>query len=239
MNSSKFTGHSQQAVVAALGLMTWLATGAPCQAAERVVLTYGAFQRSLSVSDLTALAEQEAVSRNLKAYLKLTKTSPTSLRSILNSELTVGQRFLDKSLNTLPGEFALFHLGTIIHTPARVANIEALRSAVVLSTSRDNKLSLLEFLQNYPTQEMYIDGLQLLKVGKQVNRFAGDVKTRLAPIFAGLQDLLSGLICDCPEEPASSNPKTESSLPQPALRAAACLGETQVNLPNLLEPGQK
>lgn len=232
MNSSRYTSQFRQAPFVALGLMTLLTTGAPCQAAERVVLTYGAFQRSLSVSDLTALAEQAEVSRDLKAYLKLTKTSPTSLRSILNSELTVGQRFLDKSLNTLPGEFALFHIGTIIHTPARVANIEALRSAVVLSTSRDNKLSLLEFLQNYPTQEMYIDGLQLLKVSQQVNRFVGDVKTRLSPIFAGLQDLLSGLICDCPEEPASSNPKTESSLPQSDRRAAACLGGNQANPPN-------
>jgi hypothetical protein len=181
------------------------------QAAERLVLTYGPVGDSVEVAELRTFVETGEIPRTLRPYLRLTNTDPEAVRVLLNKEVTVSLRFLDRALNTLPGEYALFQLGTVIHTPTRTANIQALRAAVVLSASDDNKLSLLEFLENYPTRDVVIDGVAVQRVAQFVGRVRSDVRQRLQAIeqrldvwLAVAQDLLQGLVCDC-EAPASTS----------------------------------
>jgi hypothetical protein len=222
-----------------LGAGACLGTAKPVTAAEQFVLTYGPFARSISISELTALAETGTASPSLQAYLRLAKISPETMQAVLTRDLGVSPRFLDKALNSLPGEFALFYLGKLIHTPERVANIQALRSAFVLSAVPDNRLSLLEFLENYPTQAVYLDGVQLAKVARQVSRVIGDVKTRLEPIIEGAKDFLGGFICDCEGQNQSSLSPTEGNQPMTTgfaetdtfLKALSCSSSTKETSP--------
>lgn len=39
-----------------------------------------------------------------------------------------------------------------------IANAKALRGALIAAASDDNKVSLLEVLDNYPTRQVYVDG---------------------------------------------------------------------------------
>lgn len=205
-------GRGSQGVAKAIGISAALVLGMgvglgmakPVAAAEQFVLTYGPFARSISISDLQTLADTGTAPPSLQPYLRLAKVSPEAMRTVLTRDLGVSLGFLDKSLNSLPGEFALFHLGKLIHSPERVANIQALRSAFVLSAAPDNRLSLLEFLENYPTQEVYLDGARLAQVARQVSRVIGDVKTRLEPIIEGAKEFLGGFICDCEGQNQSS-----------------------------------
>lgn len=183
-----------------------IGSAAPVVAAEKLVFTFGILGDSVTVKELEVFAETGKVPTMLRPYLKLTKTNPEVVRNFLTQEATISYRTLDKTLNTLPGEFLLFQVGKIIHTPERVANIQALRSALVMSALKDNKVSLLKFLQQYPLQEVTVDGVALLRAARKVGPYikkAELIKDRLDGWIAIAKDFLDDLVCDCePKKPS-------------------------------------
>ncbi|MBD2090182.1 alpha/beta hydrolase [Microcoleus sp. FACHB-1515] len=189
-----------------IGAALLIGQAPPAQAAEQIVLTYGSLYRSISVAELTEFAETGRLSSGLRFYLNLANIEPEVFRTILNEDLRLRLGFVDSALNSLPGEFALYQVGQVVHTSSRRANIQALRSALVLSVSEDNRVSLLEFLQNYPTQQLYVDGVRLAQVAQDVGEVVEDVRLRLQVIVAAVEEILPGLVCDC-DAPASPRPQ--------------------------------
>ena len=102
-------------------------------AAEQVLLKYGGLRRSVSVDELTTLAETGEASSSLQALLDTAGEDPETLRQGLNEELEVSPVLLDQILNSSPGEWALDQVGEAIHPPSGRASRQALRSAFVLS----------------------------------------------------------------------------------------------------------
>lgn len=178
-----------------------IATAPPVAAAEKLVFTFGILGDSVTVKELEVFVETGKVPTMLRPYLKLTKTDPELVRNFLTQEATINYRTLDKVLNTLPGEYVLFQVGKIIHTPERVANIQAIRSALVLSAIKDdNKVSLLKFLQQYPGRQVTVDGVALLRASRKLSPYlkkAELVKDRLDGWISIAKDFLDDLICDC------------------------------------------
>ncbi|MBD2465403.1 alpha/beta hydrolase [Oscillatoria sp. FACHB-1407] len=148
-------------------------------AAERVVWRYRLLQGSLSVEELTALAETGEVSPALRSYFRLARRNPQQIRRVLTQETTVNPRVLDRVLNSPIGNVAIDQVSQAIHTPSQQANRQAMRSALVLSASDDSRISLIEVIQNYPTEEIYVDGDRLADAYQQI---------------AGLQDRLNDLL---------------------------------------------
>lgn len=144
----------------------------PSPEAKQFVLTFGPFSRSFSIRELETIAATGKVPRSIGIYLEHANISPEGFRKLLVQELQVSSRFLDQSLNSLLGEYLLFQVGQMVHTPSRRANIQAIRSALVMSTLRDNRISLLEFLQKYPLQQVYVDGTKLARVVRDSSRLA-------------------------------------------------------------------
>ncbi len=181
-----------------------IAVPPPALAAEKLVFTFGILGDSVTVKELEVFAETGKVPTMLKPYLRLTRTDPEVVRNFLTQEATISYRTLDKTLNTLPGEYLLFQIGKIIHTPERVANIQALRSALVMSAIKDNKVSLLKFLQKYPGQQVTVDGVALLRAARKMQPFlkkAELVRDRLDGWIAIATDFLDDLVCDECEQP--------------------------------------
>ena len=172
-------------------------------AAEEVVLTYGLFGRTVPVEDLRVFAETGETSAVVDTILDVTKLNPETVRTMLKREVGMGLMFLDRTLNTLPAEYVLFQTGQVVHSSSRQANIQALRAAMVLSASDDNRVSVLEFLDNYPLQQLYIDGFRLAKVARDVNQFISQVEDRFEVPLAVVKDFLASLVCDC-EAPAAT-----------------------------------
>ncbi|MCU0566933.1 MAG: alpha/beta hydrolase [Oculatellaceae cyanobacterium Prado106] len=156
-------------------------------AAERVILKYRIFQNSVAVSDLTTLAETGEVSDELKPYFRLSRQEPEKVREILNQTVDVDVVTLDRVLNSFAGDFILERLNQYIYTESREADTQAMRAALVLSASKDNKVSLLEVTQNYPTQDVYIDGDRLEEAYDQLTLLRGSVENLLErlPNFLG------------------------------------------------------
>ncbi|MEL6221173.1 MAG: alpha/beta hydrolase [Cyanobacteria bacterium J06627_8] len=179
------------------------------EAAERIVLTYGPFERYLVVDELQTLAETGEASTGIQFVANISGQEVSAIQNVFTQEVRLELGFLDRTLNSLPGEYALFQVGTVIHTPSRRANIQAIRAAFVLSASDDDYVSLLEVVENYPTQDVYLDGRQLLRNVRTVNNFVGGVEERLSPQIAIAQEILEGLICEC--ESDGTAPDTAAS----------------------------
>ncbi|NJL45628.1 MAG: alpha/beta hydrolase [Leptolyngbyaceae cyanobacterium SM2_3_12] len=152
---------------------------APGIAAEEAVLKYRGFSRTVPVEDLQSLAETGEPPDSVAGLLNQAGRPPADLQSLLTRELLADPVLLDKALNSWPGEWMLDQLGEAIYPSSGTARRQALRSALVLSATGDDQITLLEVLQNYPTPEVVLDG-DLIQ----------DAYSRLAVFLAPLSILL-------------------------------------------------
>jgi hypothetical protein len=141
----------------------------PTQAAEELVFTYGLLNASFSVSDLEALATDGTVSNSLQFYLDMAGIEPELLRQVLTTEISLSQSFVDDFMYSETGDRLLAWLTQVVHTPSRQGSVPALRSAFLLSVSNDQRISLLEMLQVYPTDRVFVDGANLIRVAQEFN----------------------------------------------------------------------
>ncbi|MBD1999217.1 alpha/beta hydrolase [Leptolyngbya sp. FACHB-541] len=137
---------------------------------QQLIVTYGPLRPSFSIEYLEALAESGEAPRAWSIYLNAANVEPEIIQTALNQTITVEAQLLDRILNSVLGEYGLFQLGQILHTRSERANIQALRAAIVQSVLDDNRISLLEFLQNYPLPEVYVDGSNLIRLSRQFNQ---------------------------------------------------------------------
>lgn len=170
-----------------------LSLSQPVYSAERIYFTYGPLGRSFSIAELREFAETGKPSRQIRWYLNRADIDPEQFRQILTREVSVELRTVDRVTYSLPGEFVLFEIGQVVHTRSRRDNIQALRSTLILSVSNDDRISLLEFLENYPTQGVYVDGVKLVRVARNVREFVDDID----PVIVAIQEFLAGLVCEC------------------------------------------
>lgn len=148
----------------------------PAWAAETVVLKFLIFRESIAVSELSTFAETGELSPALRAYMAMSKQDPQAVQSVLTRQVPVNLIVMDRVLNSPVGDVVLDRLSEAIHTPSNQANRQALRSALVLSASDDNRISLIEVIENYPTQEVHVEGDRLLEAYNQLSRLTGRVQ---------------------------------------------------------------
>lgn len=129
----------------------------PAVAAESVVLKYRAFRRSVDVEDLALLAETGEVSSELRPYIRLSGYPADRMQEMLTREVRVSPRLLSIALNNPAGDAVLDRASAAIHTRSRRGDRQALRGALVVSASDDDSITPIELIQNYPTEEMYVD----------------------------------------------------------------------------------
>lgn len=150
-------------------------------AADQVVLKYRIFRESISVEELSAFAETGELSKSLRINLALARQDPKAVRRYLTQPVKVNVVLLDRLLNSPVGNLILDQVTEVVHTPSGKADRQALRSALVISASRDSNISLIEIIQNYPTQVVQVEGDRLESAYRQLRRLGGR-----------LQDLVGG-----------------------------------------------
>ncbi|MGJ3250245.1 MAG: alpha/beta hydrolase [Elainellaceae cyanobacterium] len=130
---------------------------------EQILFSYGLLQPSFSMDDLERFAYTGDVPDGWQFYFSLAQIAPEELQTLLTQEVAVNLSVVDHMLNSSLGERMLSYLGQIVHTPSRQANVQALRAAIVSSVQHDGRLSLLELLRHYPSDEIYVDINQLVR----------------------------------------------------------------------------
>ncbi|MGI0487220.1 alpha/beta hydrolase [Pantanalinema rosaneae CENA516] len=160
-----------QAFSFAIATLSVLFLAPQAQAAEQVVFRYGIFRQRLAVPELTDFAETGETSRVLGRYLQRANGNPESIRRVLNQPIDINRNLLDTALNNPAADRLLDELGRMIQTPNNNGNREALRTAMLRSTEKDNRLTLLEVIQNYPTNEIHLDVKRAIKTYNQLAEY--------------------------------------------------------------------
>jgi hypothetical protein len=160
-----------QAISLTIATISVLLLAPKTQAAEEVVFRYGIFRQRLAVPELTNFAETGETSRVLSRYLKKANGDPESIRHVLTQPIDINRNLLDRALNNPAADQLLDELGKMIQTPNDNGNREALRTALLRSAEQDNQVTLLEVIQNYPTDEIHLDVKRAIKTYNQLAEY--------------------------------------------------------------------
>jgi hypothetical protein len=163
-----------------LAIVTWASAGI---AAERVVLKYKILRASVSVAELATFAETGQQSPAIATYLRMSNQDPQNVQKTLNQEVKVSPVLLDRGLNNPIGDTVLDQIGQVVQTPSGGASRQAIRASLVLSASEDSRISLIEVIQNYPTQEVHVNGEKLVQAYRQLSRLERGLGGFLGDIF--------------------------------------------------------
>ncbi|MEG4085715.1 alpha/beta hydrolase [Microcoleus sp. POL10_C6] len=127
------------------------------KAAETVVVRKGILESSISVADLRELAETGKVPARLQAYANLLSEEQRSkIFRALQAKIPLNVVGLSNLLNTGIGTAILTDLTTVI--PRRDgAGVEALRAALVQGANAPEGLSVLSFIESYPSSRVVVD----------------------------------------------------------------------------------
>ncbi len=171
----------------------------PTPIAETIILSVGPIRPSFAISDLDNFVETGRIPNGWKFYFSVAGINAEEFRTALTQEVEVDVMFIDDWLNNILGEYLLFEAGKIIHKPSESSNIQALRSAIILSAIGDGKISLLEFLRNYPSTTVVVEALNLARFGRNLSNqgVVGTATAGLEDLLLELQSEVADDICDC------------------------------------------
>ena len=133
----------------------------PTSAAERLIISYGVLERSITIDDLEDFAETGQLSSQLESYnrrLQLEEERLAQIQDWLTTPANLDAVAVAQFLYTEQGKLLLKQLTQVIQTPSRRAGFSALRSALILAADDDAQgLTLLNVLRQYPTAAIRVD----------------------------------------------------------------------------------
>jgi predicted dienelactone hydrolase len=158
----------QRSWQAALGCLAALATAIPGLAAERVSVSYGPLELSLSVEDLETYAETGRMSNGLAFYARFVDDENLEqLRGLLRQQLDLDAVAMSQILYSSFGETSLQHLGELIQTDARQNGFYALRSALILAADDPDGLTPLTIIKHFPTPTVRIQSGRAIQIANE------------------------------------------------------------------------
>ncbi|UZQ55279.1 alpha/beta hydrolase [Trichothermofontia sichuanensis B231] len=187
------------------------------EAIDQVRLQFRDRTATVSIGELRSFVRGSAAPQQLLDFFQATGQRAEAVRNLLGDQITLGTR-PERFLETSTGQFVLLQLDRLIAGSDSRTQLEALRTTVQRTLSNDNRLSILELLENYPESTVTVDlnGLESI-----YNRISGFIN-RVEPALEAVKSFLRDLICDCPQN-------NSSVLPPPAhLSAQATTGKPRV-----------
>jgi len=134
-------------------------------AADRVTVTYGLLERSLSVQALENYAKTGQASKELRNYLEnLNEQQEAQLRQALLARANLNVVAVSQFLYTQQGEILLQRLGEVIRTEANLSGFYAIRSALILAAAQPDGLTPLNVLKQFPLSDLRIDLNRTLQI---------------------------------------------------------------------------
>ncbi|MGI8503639.1 MAG: alpha/beta hydrolase [Hassallia sp.] len=129
----------------------------PSFAAEKIVVRYGLFDQSLPVADIRKYAETKKASSDLQSFLGYLKPKQQKqFQEALQVKKSLDIVALNKLVDSPIGKLFLSGASRAIARKDR-AGVPALQAALLLGTKSPEGLSILSFLEAYPSDRLVID----------------------------------------------------------------------------------
>lgn len=157
------------------------------QAADSLVVRYGPFTETITLSELQQIAQTGQFPSGYDIYTRgLSQQQRQQVVAALRTNVPISVVTMSNLLDTRIGTTILNDLSTVIRRRDN-ARFQAVRGALVLGSTAPQGLSVLSFIANYPSKQLEIDLPQAFKVAGSFNtafwqtqRFMAAIEPRLS-----------------------------------------------------------
>ncbi len=159
-------------------------------AVERIILTYGNSQETISIGDLRRFVSEGTEPAEFRTRLGIVERDIEALRFVLGQEIPVSQELLRRVLNSTIGQFVLTRLEPVLGIAVE-ENVTQVVDAFVSAAANDS-FTLLELLESYPEQQLNVSGPLLEQGYERISFLATDVLA----VAQVVQTYLSDIVCE-------------------------------------------
>lgn len=167
----------------------------PAVSAERLKLSFGIVERSISVDSLEIYAKTGQVNDELAVYFKyVPQASQQELREVLIAPIPLGVVEVSQFLYSPIGEKLLENISQIFQSEFRDRNqvttsnlrrssgFYATRSALILAAIEPNNFTIINILRKFPSQTISIDLFRSLEIGLRARNIVNRTQRAVALI---------------------------------------------------------
>ncbi len=152
-----------------VAIIYFLSTNISAKAAENVVLRYGLLEESISVTDLQSITQTGKVPQKYKVYTnKFPPENRQKFLETLRKKIPVNFVTLSRLLYTPVGSTILQDFSKLTFREDN-AGMQALRTGLVHGSKTSEGLSIISFIQEYPSERLVINLEKAPKVFKNLN----------------------------------------------------------------------
>lgn len=144
-----------------------------------VIEIVGPLEASIKVKDLRLFAETGKTTKTISQALGISKINPNTVRGLMTLEIGANVTNVAKVLYSKLGQNVTEGITEVIQTRHNYESDKALRSAIILAVADDNRISLLEVLEKYPTEEMHVDVGRINEIVSKVRDTIGNLEELL------------------------------------------------------------
>ncbi|MEL6777226.1 MAG: alpha/beta hydrolase [Cyanobacteria bacterium J06597_16] len=146
----------------------------PTQAAERISVSFGPIERSISVESLEIYVEEGRITDEIEPYIDfIDNYDPEALaqvQALLSQRADVDVTTMAQFAYTPQGEYLLEQAGEVFRTGARLPGGKGLRGAAIGAAADSEKgLTILNVIQRFPTPVLRVDLRRGLAIASQVS----------------------------------------------------------------------
>lgn len=152
-------------------------------AAEKIYFSYGAIERTISVSSLEAYAKEGKIDDDLATYAQYVSPERLiELQRVLQARIQLSPVAVSQFLYTPIGETLLERLGEVIQTESRQPGFYAIRAALILAAADPDGLTLLNVLEKFPTRSLRINLGRSLQIADELETLVAQTREAIATI---------------------------------------------------------
>ncbi len=173
----------------------------PAVSAERLYVSYGALERSISVAALEAFVRKGELDSDLFVYSQYADAKRLAdLRQALVVRADLTPIAVSQFLYTPQGEILLRRLGQVIQPESRDTGFYAIRAALILASSDPEGLTPLNVFRKFPTRGLRIDLQRSLQIAGELEQAVSRTNQATATInqLAQLEALASPIATTTP-----------------------------------------
>ncbi|HEY9642312.1 MAG TPA: alpha/beta hydrolase [Coleofasciculaceae cyanobacterium] len=140
-------------------------TASSALAADRVTISYGLLERSISINSLDIYAKEGRITEDFEKYTRyLNPDQLLQLRQILLAKSDLSSVAVSQFLYTDQGEVLLNRLSEVIRTETNLPGFYAIRAALILAAAEPDGLTVVNVLKQFPLTSVRIDLGRSLKI---------------------------------------------------------------------------
>jgi predicted dienelactone hydrolase len=156
----------------------------PTFGAERIIVSYGPFERSISIDALETYAKTGEVTDELSPYSRYADSEQLKeLQQLLQTPISLGPVEVSQFLYSPIGERLLTRLGDIIQQESGIRGFFAIRAALILAAAEEPKgLTLLNVLRKFPSDSIRINLGRSLEIANALENLVNETQEAVALI---------------------------------------------------------